>query len=447
MASTATVGESSTNGNIRLLQESSEFVPGGLHTAIRIIDPPLCIRRAQGAYIWDVDDKRYIDYHAAFAPIILGHCYPDVVDRVVETIRTSDLYGVSTTEGELALSKKIVKHVPSVEQVLLCCTGSEATFHAVRLSRAVTGRQKLIKFQGCYHGWHDYVLRNVISGANRVGGRDPGSAGMLEEAVDNTIVCTFNDLDEVEQAVRTNAGEIAAIILEPIPHNVGCILPKQAFLEGLRAICDREGIVLVFDEVITGFRHHIGGYQAISGVMPDITTMGKAIANGFPIAAIGGRREMMQRFNTRIEGDVFFSGTFNGHASCLAAAMATIEALEDGGVHEHIFRLGEKMRAGLQEIVERQGYPCTVAGFGSVYTLYFMVKDAVVNFTDLLDNDAELYVNYRRALMERGVFELPMNLKRNHLSYSHTDDDVDLTLEIAEAALADTFDARARGAI
>ncbi|MDH3582456.1 MAG: aspartate aminotransferase family protein, partial [Hyphomicrobiales bacterium] len=347
----AATADHAGDGNSRLLAESSEFVPGGLHTAIRIIDPPLCVRRAKGAYIWDVDDKRYIDYHAAFAPIILGHCYPDVVDRVIESIKTSDLYGVSTTEAELSLSKKIVEHVPSVEQVLLCCTGSEATFHAVRLSRAVTGRQKLIKFQGCYHGWHDYVLRNVISGSNLVGGRDPGSAGMLEEAIDSTIVCTFNSLDEVEAAVRNNPDEIAAIILEPIPHNVGCILPKQEFLEGLRNICDREGIVLVFDEVITGFRHHIGGYQAISGVTPDITTMGKAIANGFPIAAIGGKREMMQRFNTRVGGDVFFSGTFNGHSSCLAAAMATIETLEGGKVHEHIFRLGEKMRSGLGEII------------------------------------------------------------------------------------------------
>jgi len=201
----------------------------------------------------------------------------------------------------------------------------------------------------------------------------------------------------------------------------------------------------VFDEVITGFRHDIGGYQSICGVTPDITTMGKAIANGFPIAAIGGKREMMQRFNTQVGGDVFFSGTFNGHSSCLAAAMATIEALEDGTVHEHIYRLGERMRQGLREIVTRKGYPCTVAGYGSVYTLYFMEKDVIETFADLLDNDAELYVNYRRNLMQRGVFEIPMNLKRNHLSFSHTDDDVEETLGIAEQALDATFNARARG--
>jgi glutamate-1-semialdehyde 2,1-aminomutase len=423
------------SGNSRLLEEASAYAPGGVHTSIRIIDPPLCVRRAEGAYIEDVDGRRYIDYHAAFGPFILGHCYPDVVERVVAAIRQNDLYGVSTTELELALGKKVVEHVPSVEQVLLCCTGSEATFHAVRLARAVTGRRHLIKFQGCYHGWHDYLLRNVLSVPERVGQRDPGSAGMLDEVVDNTLVCDFNDLDAVERAGRGHPDDVAAIILEPIPHNLGCIMPQPAFLAGLRALCDREGIVLVFDEVITGFRHHIGGYQAICGVTPDLTTMGKAMANGFPMAAIGGKRELMQRFNTRRGGDVFFSGTFNAHASCVAAALATIDSLETGKVHEHIFRLGDRMRAGLREIVDRAGIPATVAGFGSVYVLYFMEDRPITNYTDLLRNDAALFVRYRQELMKRGVFEMPMNLKRNHISYSHTDADVDQTLQAAEESL------------
>lgn len=431
------------NGNVRLHEESKQFVPGGLHTAIRVIDPPLCIRRAKGAYLWDEDHRRYIDYHAAFAPIILGHCYHSVVERVVDTIRETDLYGVTTTYLELELSKKIVHHVPSVEQVLLCCTGSEATFHAVRLSRAVTGRRKVIKFQGCYHGWHDYVLRNVISAPAVVNQWDPGSAGMLQEAVENTLVCRFNDLDDVEQTLRKNPGEVAGIILEPIPHNVGCIMPKDEFLRGLRRICDREGIVLIFDEVITGFRHHIGGYQSICGVTPDLTTLGKAIANGFPIAAIGGKRELMQRFNTRVGGDVFFSGTFNGHASCLAAALATIETLEGGRVHEHIFRLGERMRAGLRQIIKRLGVPAMAAGFGSVFTVYFMEERPIENFDALLANDAGLYVRYRQELMKRGVFEIPMNLKRNHVSYSHTQEDIDWTLGVAEEAMRAAYDARA----
>jgi glutamate-1-semialdehyde 2,1-aminomutase len=433
------------SGNDRLLEKAQEIVPGGIHTAIRLIDPPVCIKRSNGAYLWDVDDKRYIDYHAAFSPIVLGHCFPAVVDRVSETIRSTDLYGVSTTDLEYSVAKKIVEHVPSVEQVLLCCTGSEATFHAIRVSRAFTNRQKVIKFQGCYHGWHDSVLRNVISSANLNEGRDPGSAGMLEAAIDSTIVCRFNDLDSVEEAVSKNAGEIACIILEPIQHNIGCVIGTNEFLEGLRSICDREHIVLIFDEVITGFRHHIGGYQALSGVTPDLTTMGKAIANGFPVAAIGGRKDIMQRFNTRPGGDVFFSGTFNGHSSCLAACLATIETLEKPESHEHLFRLGEKMRAGLREIVDRNGFPCTVAGFGSIFTTYFMKKDKISNFTDVLDNDGALYVNYRRNLIRNGIFETPMNLKRNHVSLTHTDEDVEMTLEIAEKCFRATFDARARG--
>lgn len=438
MAPTVTVSR-----NQELLAESTKYSPGGVHTSIRMIDPPLCVRKAQGAYIEDADGKRYIDYHAAFGPIILGHCYPEVVELVSRVISETDLYGISTTELELAVSKKIVEHVPSVEQVLLCVTGTEATYHAVRLARAATGRRKLIKFQGCYHGWHDYLLRNVLSAPDRVGRRDPTSAGMLDEVVDATLVCTFNDLEEVEQCVRENPDDIAAVILELIPHNVGCILPNQEFLEGLRRLCDREGILLIFDEVITGFRHHLGGYQSICGVVPDITTLGKAIANGFPIAAVGGRRDLMQHFNTRPGGIVYFAGTYNAHASGLAAALATIEILETGKVHEHIFRLGDRIRAGLQQIVSRAGIPATVAGYGSVYVLYFM-EGPIANYTDLLRNDAKLFVRYRQELIKRGVFELPMNLKRNHISYSHTDADIDRTLEAAEASLAVALDGRAK---
>lgn len=433
------------DANRRLCNEAAKFTPGGTHSAIRTSAAPVCIRRAQGPYMWDEGGQRYIDYHAAFAPVILGHCYAPLVDRVAETIRHTDIYGVATTNLEIELSRKLVHHVPSVEQVLLCCTGSEATFQAVRLARAVTGRHKILKFQGCYHGWHDYVLRNVISEADKVGQRDPGSAGMLPESIDNTLVCRFNDLEDVRRAVRENKDEIASIILEPIPHNIGCILPKQEFLEGLRAICNEEGIILTFDEVITGFRHALGGYQEIAGVTPDLTTMGKAMANGFPVAAIGGRRDLMERFNTREDGDVFFAGTYNGHSSGLAASLATIETLENNNVHEHIYALGERMRNGLAEIVRRHGYPCTVAGFGSVYTLYFMEADSIENFDDLLVNDAGLYVRYRTELIQRGVFEIAKNLKRNHISYSHSAEDIDWTLERSEEALEATFAARAAG--
>jgi glutamate-1-semialdehyde 2,1-aminomutase len=426
------------SGSRELLERARRVAPGGVHTSIRTIDPPVSFARAEGAYIYDVDGNRYIDYHAAFGPFVLGHTDPAVTERVRETIGRLDLFGVGATELEVELAEQIVQHVPSAEKVLFCNAGSEATYHAIRVARAVTGRQLIIKFQGCYHGWHGYVLRNMLSAPEAIGTRDPGSAGMLDEEIDSTLVCTFNDLAEVEQTIADHPEQIAAIILEPIPHNIGCVLPKQRFLEGLRAVSDQHGIVLIFDEVVTGFRHHLGGYQAICGVTPDLTTMGKAMANGFPMAALAGRADVMDRFNTHPTGDVFFAGTYNGHAGSVAAALATLEVLEREPVHEHIFRLGDKMRAGLQEIVDRLDLIGTVTGFGSVYTLYFM-DGPIDNYTDLMRNNGEAYITYRRHLLERGVFELPMNLKRNHISYSHTDADIERTLEAAEASLRQMY--------
>jgi glutamate-1-semialdehyde 2,1-aminomutase len=417
-----------------LIERAIQTAPGGVHTSIRRIDPQLCFDRAEGAYIYDVDGNQYIDYHAAFGPFVLGHCYPSVNAKVIEAIGRADLFGVGATELEVELAQKITKHVPSAEKVLFCNAGSEATYHAIRAARAVTGRKLMIKFQGCYHGWHGYVLRNMLSAPDAIGTRDPGSAGMLDEEIDSTLVCTFNDLENVEQTVSEHPEQIAAIILEPIPHNIGCVMPKQEFLEGLRALCDREGIVLIFDEVITGFRHALGGYQSVCGVTPDLTSMGKAMANGFPIAALGGKASILDQFNTNPGGKVFFAGTYNGHSSGVAAAIATIEELETGKVHEHIFRLGDRMRAGLTEILDRLDLVWTVAGFGSVYTLYFM-DGKVENYTDLMRNDGDLYVRYRQGLIEQGIFEMPMNLKRNHISYSHTEADIDRTLESAEKSL------------
>jgi glutamate-1-semialdehyde 2,1-aminomutase len=417
-----------------LLKRAEQVAPGGVHTSIRRIDPQINFARAEGAYMYDADGNEYIDYQAAFGPIVLGHCYPAVTKAVTEMIQHADLFGVGATEYEVELATKIVHHVPSAEKVLFCNAGSEATYHAIRASRAITGRKLIIKFQGCYHGWHGYVLRNGLSTPEMVGKRDPGSAGMLDEEIDSTLVCTFNDLAHVQETVAAHPEQIAAIILEPIPHNIGCVMPKQEFLEGLRSLCDEQGIVLIFDEVITGFRHGIGGYQAVCGVTPDLTTMGKAMANGFPMAALAGKTKFMDHFNTNPGGKVFFAGTYNGHAGSVAAALATIAEMETGKVFEHIFRLGDRMRDGLRKIVNDLDLVWTVAGFGSVYTLYFMDGPAE-NYTDLLRNDEDLYVRYRKGLNQRGIFELPMNLKRNHISYSHTEADIDRTLQASEEVL------------
>ncbi len=420
----------------QLYARSEQYAPGGVHTANRYTAEKMVFSRAQGAYIWDADGKRYLDYHAAFGPFVLGHAHPEVNRRVIDTIQQTDLFGVGTTDMEIELCAKLRQHVPAAEMSLLCNAGSEATFHAVRLARAATGRRYILKFQGCYHGYHDSVCRNMLSSEDKIGTRDPGSAGILDEVIDATLVCTFNDLDDVERMLKAHKSNVAAIILEPIPHNIGCVMPKPGFLEGLRTLTHDHGALLVFDEVVTGFRHGIGGYQKVCGVTPDLVSLGKAVANGYPMAALAGRADLMGWFNTRPGGTVFFAGTYNGHAVGVAASLATIDLMEREPVHEHIFRLGERMRRGLREIHQRLGVRATVAGFGSVFLTYFM-DGTIENYSDLMRNDAAFFIEYRRRLMQRGFFKIPMNIKRAHISYAHTEADVDNTLQAVEDVLKD----------
>jgi glutamate-1-semialdehyde 2,1-aminomutase len=436
---------SGSTASEQLLDAAAKVIPGGVNTCRRRSEPRLCFARGSGAYLWDLDGRRYVDYHAAYGAIFLGHSHPVINERVAHAIEDTVLFGVGVTAAEVALARKIVQHVPSAEQVVVCNSGSEATYHAIRLARGVTGREKIVKFQGCYNGFHDYVLRNVLSSPELVMRRDPHSVGMLEAAVDATLVCRFNDINDVESTVAANPGAVAAIVVEPIAHNSPGLIPRPGFLEGLRSLCDREGIVLIFDEVITGFRHGLGGYQAVCGVTPDLTTLGKAIANGFPLAAIAGRTALMEHFTTNPDGDVHFGGTYNGNAVAVEAGLATIELLETSPVHAHVFELGERMRRGLAEIASAAGIPAVVGGFGSLFVLCFM-EGPLETYEDVLRNDTALFVRYRRELIVRGVFEMPESLGRSHISAAHTHDDVDRSLEIAEAALAAALDGGARAA-
>jgi glutamate-1-semialdehyde 2,1-aminomutase len=416
-----------------LAEEAELYIPGGVNSSTRALDPPIVWSTAHGSKLVDTEGNEYIDYHAAFGPIVLGHNHPAVNRGVQEALQAVDLIGAGVTELEIRLAAKLVKHIPSAEKVLLCNSGSEATYSAVRLARAVTGRKKLIKFQGCYHGWHDYLCMNVISPPEKLGQYDPGSAGMLEESVRHTIVLNFNRIEEVEETLRREKDQIAAIILEPIPHNIGCVLPKRVFLEGLRELADLHGVVLIFDEVITGFRHGLGGYQKYCGITPDLTTLAKSMANGYPCAALCGKKELMDRFQTA-RGDVFFAGTYNGHPVGTAAALATIEELEDGRVHDHLFRLGEMAARELSGILERRGIRAHVAQFGSVFVPYFM-EPPVESYTDLLRNDTARDLRFRKAMVQRRIFMLPLALKRNHVSASHTPEDIAKTLEAADQVL------------
>jgi len=418
---------------VELAELAGEYTPGGVHSSTRGLKPRVVWKNASGSKLVDVDGREYVDYHAAFGPIILGHRDSVVDQAVIDAIRTVDLLGVGTTEQEIQLSRKLVEHVPSAERVLLCVTGSEATYNALRLSRAVTGRKKVIKFQGCYHGWHDYLCMNIISPAEKLGSYDPASNGILEESARHTIVLDFNRLDQVERTLESQGKDIAAIILEPIPHNIGCVLPTQQFLQGLRQLCTDHGVILIFDEVITGFRHGVGGFQFNAGVTPDLTTLAKSMANGYPCAALCGKRYLMDRFQTN-GGDVFFAGTYNAHPTGVAAALATIAQMEDGRVHKELFRKGSYMAAQLTCLIERYGLEAHVANYGSVFVVYFM-EGPVTNYTDLLRNNAAKDVEFRRGMMDRGFFCLPMALKRNHISAAHTDEDLDRTLEAAEDVL------------
>ena len=421
-----------TERSRELFDVAREYIPGGVSSANRRVEPNLTFTRAEGPYIYDADGQRYIDYHAAFGPAILGHCHPEVNRRVVEAIQHIDLIGVGAGELETELAKKIVKHVPSAEKVVFCNSGSEATFSALRIARAATGRRKVIKFQGCYHGWHDAVIMNVITPAAGVGKKHVLSAGVTPEVIADTLVLRFNDVEGFTRVIAEQGSEIAAVILELIPHNIGAVMPHDAFLASLRELTTAHGIVLIFDEVVTGFRHALGGYQAIAGVTPDLTTLGKAIANGFPLAALCGRADLLDRCGP--DGDVFFAGTFNAHPVGVAASLATIEILERPGSYEHLFRLGDRMRSGMTCLTEKYGIEATATGFGSVFVTFFM-SGPIHSYEDLLRNDVPAFVRFRREMIARGVYMLPVNLKRNHVGLAHTDDDIDTTLEAAEAVL------------
>ncbi len=422
-----------------LLARAQRVVPGGIHSCRRETDPVICVRRGDGAYVEDLDGRRLIDYHGAYGCIVLGHCFPAVAERVVAAIREADVFGVGTTASEVALAEKLVEHVPSIEQVLLCNSGGEATYNAIRLARGVTGREKIVKFQGCYHGSHDYVLPNALTIQGATGFNPDTSAGVLGAAADSVLVCRYNDLDSIHSAFAAHPEQIAGVIAEPILHNAATIEPAQGFLEGLRSLCDEQGTVLIFDEVISGFRHGLGGYQAHVGVTPDLTTLAKAMGNGFPIGAVGGRRELMEHFNTSQAGTVFYGGTYNGGAAAVEAARAVIHVLESEPVHEHTFALGDRMRTGLWDIVADAGIDASVVGFGSIYGLIF-AAGPLVSYEDVLRNDAELFLRFKRGLIERGVLEMPaVNAMRSHIGYSHSVEDIDRTLEASEESLREAL--------
>jgi glutamate-1-semialdehyde 2,1-aminomutase len=428
-----------------IFEQNRKVIPGGVVSLNRAITPEIAFVRGRGSRLWDADGREYIDYHAAFAPYILGHNDAEVNQAVKQALDEEwTLAGAGTNRWEGRTAQLIVQHVPSVEQVMLTNTGSEATYHALRIARTHTGRDGVIVMQGGYNGWHNDVAVNVMTPLKQVGPRvSPGeyplvpiTAGIPASVLKDVHVINFNDLDSAREVMDRHA--IAAILLEPILQNIGVVKPLEGYLQGLRQLCTERGVVLVFDEVKTGFRHALGGYQSLCGVMPDISVFGKALANGYPMGAIGGSRKFMEYF---VHADparrVLIAGTYNAHPVPCAAAIATMEKLAAnlGAAYRRLEELGARMQAGLEHIFKAAGVTATVARQGSAFCAYFM-DHAPVDWHDVAGHhDFAFDAKYRAALIEQGVFHFPLATKQGSLSLAHTDEDIDLTLERTRAAL------------
>jgi glutamate-1-semialdehyde 2,1-aminomutase len=413
--------------------------PGGVHGEGRTFKPhPIYMKRAKGARVWDVDDNEYIDYHCGFGAVMLGHDDATVRQAVQRVINDHGVMLATANPLELQLSEKIVEVVPSAEMVLLSCTGSEATYHAIRLARGVTGRPRILKFEGNYHGWHDYVAWNTHFDPDlSVTGRGelrpiPASAGMLPGTEEGVVVCGYNDEEALRAAFALRGPALAAVIVEPIFHNAGVVLPERGFLESCRELCDQHGAVLIFDEIITGFRHGLGGAQALLGILPDVSTFGKAMANGFPISAIAGRRELMSNFVP--DGQVLFSGTFTGQLVNVGAALACIDFLERNNPYPKMALLAGRLCQGVQDAINETGADAQVKSLGSVWCMYF-TRRPIRSYRDLAGFAGTKEQAVQRAfqawLLQGGIYVHPHELVRGYVSAAHTEQDIERTIEVA----------------
>jgi glutamate-1-semialdehyde 2,1-aminomutase len=430
----------------KISRQAANYLTGGVNSLNRRAEPNIVFVKAQGSKLYDADGNEYIDYHAAFAPHLLGHNDSRVNNAVRKAMDEGwSLMGTGTTLWEIRLAELLCEAVPSMEQVQIVNTGSEATAHAIRLSRAFTGRDDVILTLGGYNGWHNDVARAVMYSPEDMGPRvSPGeyrvkplSAGIPKDAIGHLHVVNFNDLDSVEYVMRRYP--VACFITEPVLQNIGVVPPQPGYLEGLRALCDRYGVVLIFDEVKTGFRAALGGYQSIAGVTPDLSTFGKACANGYPLAVIGGKADIMSLIDApEPERRVLVAGTYNAHPFTSAAAIATIESLQENNsaVYNHLENLGARLQAGLEAIYAERGLTATVSRIGSAFCTYF-TDHVPVDWHDLAaSHDFEFDRRYRQALIEHGIYHFPIPTKQGSISAAHTEEDIDLTIEITNDVLA-----------
>lgn len=415
-------------------EAAKQVLPGGVNSPVRAFRSvggnPVFIEKAKGAYLWDIDGNQYIDYVGTWGPAILGHAHPKVIRRIQEAAEHGTSFGAPTLM-ETQMAQLVIDMVPSIEKVRFVSSGTEAVMSAIRLARAYTGRSKIIKFEGCYHGHADYLLVKAGSGAATHG--VPDSAGVPSSTAAETLNARFNDLDSVRQLLESNPNQVAGILIEPVAGNMGCIPPEPGFLEGLRQLADESKACLVFDEVMTGFRLAPGGAQERYGVTPDITCLGKIIGGGLPVGAYGGKLEIMAQVAP--DGPMYQAGTLSGNPLAMAAGLETLTLLREPGTYEKLEQISATLGQGLQEICKRKGIPHTATGVGAMMTLFF-VDGPVKNYQDVCRFDRERFNRFFWGMLDRGVYLAPSQFEAGFLSLAHTEADIQKTLEAAEQAIS-----------
>jgi glutamate-1-semialdehyde 2,1-aminomutase len=420
-------------GSESLFQAAQRVIPGGVNSPVRAFrgvgGTPFFVERAEGARIFDVDGRSYIDFLGSWGPLILGHAAPQVVEAVGEAVRRGTSYG-APTRGEVELAETITRAVPSMEMVRLVSSGTEAAMSAIRLARGATGRDLVIKFDGCYHGHADSLLVKAGSGGATFG--VPDSLGVPAALASLTLALPFNDLEAVRGTLKARGGEVAVVVVEPVAGNMGVVPPAPGFLEGLRDLCTRHGALLLFDEVITGFRVAHGGAQALYGVRPDLTCLGKIIGGGLPVGAYGGTRALMERVAPL--GGVYQAGTLSGNPLAVAAGLATLRALEDPVVYQRLESLAAGLEQGIRGAARATGVPLTVNRVGSMLTAFF-TDGPVTDYASARRSDTRRYARYFHAMLERGVFLAASQFEAAFVSLAHTEADLDHAARACREAL------------
>lgn len=416
-----------------LFTDASRYIPGGVNSPVRAFrsvgGEPVFIERASGPYVFAPDGRRYLDYVGSWGPMILGHAFPEVV-RVVQERAALGLSFGAPTQIETQVARKVCELIPSIELVRMVSSGTEATMSAIRLARGFTGRSKIVKFEGCYHGHSDSLLVKAGSGALTLG--VPTSPGVPAELAAHTITLAYNDIAQVQQMFADRGSDIACIIVEPVAGNMNCVLPVPGFLEALRAVCDSHGSVLIFDEVMTGFRVALGGAQALYGIKPDLTTLGKIVGGGMPVGAFGGRRDIMEQIAPL--GPVYQAGTLSGNPVAMAAGLATLNAICAPDFHKRLSERTTQLTEGLKHAALSAGVPLAVNHVCGMFGLFFTDKAPVRYFREVMACDVERFKRFFHAMLDEGIYLAPSAFEAGFVSAAHGDAEIEATIVAARRA-------------